>query len=169
MRKITCLLILALFIVASCQKKVTNKPVDLAAIKENVGKWMEKYTNSINQKNVVEMASMLSEGSLSLGTDPDEYFDKKTLVDMWTKVAADSTVKYNFTPARREIRVAPDGNSAIVIDQYIIESISKKIMTRVDYLLVRNGEGWLIDYSNFAVIPKNEVLVSINKFLEEGK
>jgi ketosteroid isomerase-like protein len=166
MKKAFYLLIVAVFAINACQPKVQTKPVDLPAVKENVNIWMDKYIDLLNKKDVQGMASKLTEDCLILGTDPSEYFNKKMLTDAWEQMVADTAVKFTFKADKREIRVATDGNSAIVVDQYMIESMSKKIAVRADYHLIKNGDDWAIDFSNMGLIPKNEDIPKLNKALE---
>jgi hypothetical protein len=78
----------------------------------------------------------------------------------------DTTVKFNFKIDKREIRISSDGNSAVVVEQYIANFISPKIPLRVDYHLVKNNDTWLIDYTSDNLIPYNEDLGKLNKALE---
>jgi hypothetical protein len=62
--------------------------------------------------------------------------------------------------------VASDGNSAIVVEQFYVALISRKIPVRFVYHLVKSDGAWLIDFASIAMIPKNEDISSLNKALE---
>ena len=73
----------------------------------------------------------------------------------------------SFTLEKREIKVAGDGNSAIVVEQLYAAEISSRIPIRFVYHLIKAEEGWLIDFVSVAFIPKNEEMSILNSALEQ--
>jgi uncharacterized protein (TIGR02246 family) len=166
MKKIYCLTLLAVMITAGCQPKVQNKPVDVTAVKEEITILMDKYMNAFNTKDVNTITALFADNGLFCGTDPSELMDKKALSDMMTQSLADTTMNWSYSIDRREIRVATDGSSAIVLEQFTMPGISPKIPTRLIYYVVKAGDKWMFDFISWSFIPKNEDIVKLNKALE---
>jgi uncharacterized protein (TIGR02246 family) len=166
MKKIYCLTLLAVMIIAGCQQKVQNKPVDMTAVKEEITILMDKYLNAFNTKDASTITTLFADDGLFCGTDPSELMDKKTLSDMMTQSFADTTMIWSYSIDKREIRVATDGSSAIVLEQFTMPGISSKIPTRLIYHVVKAGDKWMFDFISWSFIPKNEDIVKLNKALE---
>jgi uncharacterized protein (TIGR02246 family) len=166
MKKIYCLTLLAVMIIAGCQQKVQNKPVDMTAVKEEITILMDKYLNAFNTKDASTITALFADDGLFCGTDPSELMDKKTLSDMMTQSFADTTMIWSYSIDKREIRVAADGSSAIVLEQFTMPGISSKIPTRLIYHVVKAGDKWMFDFISWSFIPKNEDIVKLNKALE---
>jgi ketosteroid isomerase-like protein len=166
MKKIYCLILLAVLITAGCQPKVQNKPVDMTAVKGEITILMDKYLNAFNTKDVNTITGLVADDGLFCGTDPSELMDKKALSDMMTQSLADTSAIYSYSVDKREIRVAADGSSAIVLEQFTMPGISPKIPTRLIYHVVKAGDKWMFDFISWSFIPKNEDIVKLNKALE---
>lgn len=165
MKKIYYFPLLAVMIIAGCQPKVQNKPVDLAAVKEEITILMDKYLNAFNTKDASTITALFADDGLFCGTDPSELMDKKALSDMMTQSFADTTMIWNYSIDKREIRVATDGSSAIVLEQFTMPGISSKIPTRLIYHVVKAGDKWMFDFISWSFIPKNEDILKLNKAL----
>jgi uncharacterized protein (TIGR02246 family) len=166
MKKIYCLTLLAVIITAGCQPKVQKKPVDMTIVKEEITNLMDKYLNAFNTKDVNTMTTLFADDGLFCGTDPSELLDKKALSDMMTQSLADTTMNWRYSIDKREIRVAADGSSAIVLEQFTMPGISQMIPTRLIYHVVKTGDKWMFDFISWSFIPKNEDIVKLNKALE---
>lgn len=166
MKKIYCLTLLAVMITAGCQPKMQNKPVDLAAVKEEITILMDKYLNAFNTKDASTITALFADDGLFCGTDPSELMDKKALSDMITQSLADTTMIWSYSIDKREIRIATDGSSAIVLEQFTMPGISSKIPMRLIYHVVKAGDKWKFDFISWSFIPKNEDILKLNKALE---
>jgi uncharacterized protein (TIGR02246 family) len=166
MKKFKCFLFVAVIIISAFQSKAQTKPVDLDASKASVNTLMDKYLNAFTMKDAKTMPTLLAEDGLFCGTDPSEFWDKKALSDMWNQMAADTVNDYHYSVDKREIRVAKDGNSAVVIEQFTMPLLSQKIPIRTIYHIVKEKDKWLIDFLCFNFIPKNEDIPKLNKALE---
>jgi len=103
------------------------------------------------------------DGVLVCGTDPSEFWNKEQLLGMQNP---DSNNAFEFKYIDdRVVKVTPDGNSAIVVNQLMM-GFSPKIPVRVDYHFTKTNEGWKVFFMNVALIPKNEHLGMINKAIE---
>jgi hypothetical protein len=107
----------------------------------------------------------MSEDAICLGTDPSELWNKQQMTEMWTQMLADSAPKVNNIVERKIIVVA-DGNSAAVVDQYIMPDISPNIPWRNVYHLVKTNGNWKIFFFNCGFIPKNEEIQKLNDALK---
>jgi len=166
MKKICYFALLAVMITSGCQPKVQNKPVDLTAVKEEITTLMDKYLNAFNAKDVDTLTALFADDGLFCGTDPTELMDKKALSDMMTQSLADTSVNWSYSVDKLEIRVAADGISAIVLEQFTMSGISPKIPLRLIYHVVKAGDNWMFDFISWSFIPKNEDIVKLNKALE---
>jgi uncharacterized protein (TIGR02246 family) len=166
MRKL--LVIAALLLFAGLASGQTSKTiqVDFETEKAAVADLFDKYYSAINAKDAATSATFLTEDVLVCGTAPSEFFNKEQITDAWTQSFADTTLEINITIGKREIRVADDGSSAIVVEQYIFPFISSKIHIRTVSYAVKTNDKWMIDFMSFNFIPKNEDISKLNKAVE---
>ena len=111
----------------------------------------------------IDFESILTEDALICGTDPSEFWGKQQFVEGMEQISNDPP-EINFI-GDRVIKVAPDGNSAIVVTQYII-AWSPKIPWRQAYHFIKTNDGWKVNFINVAFIPKNEHIETINNAIE---
>jgi len=166
MKKIYTILSMAVLVIVSCQQTPQVVPVDIEAEKAAVAALFDKFNSAFNAKDAAAMTTFLTEDALSCGTDPTEFWNKKQITDLWTQSLADTALKINYSYNKREIRVAADGNSAIVVEQYIMPFLSSKIPLRNVYNAVKTNENWMIDFLSWNFIPKNEDIPKLNKAVE---
>jgi uncharacterized protein (TIGR02246 family) len=166
MKKIYCLILLAVMITVGCQPKVQNKPVDMTTVKEEITTLMDQYLKAFTSKDVNTITTLITDDGLFCGTDPSELLDKKALSDMLTQSLADTTMNWSYSVDKREIRVAADGSSAIVLEQFIMPGLSPKIPTRLIYHVLKAGDKWMFDFISWSFIPKNEDILKLNKAIE---
>jgi ketosteroid isomerase-like protein len=150
----------------ACQPKTKIVPVDTEAAKTAISALFDKYNSAFNAKDLNTLTVVLTDDVLCCGTDPSEFWNKKQMSDGWAQAFADTSLKINYSIDRRDIRVAADGNSALVVEQYVMKAISSKIPVRSIYHAVKAGENWMIDFISWNFIPKNEDIVKLNKALE---
>jgi ketosteroid isomerase-like protein len=166
MKKTICVFSIAVLLIAACQTKAKIVPVNTEAEKASISALLDKYNSAFKAKDLNSILTTLSSDVLVCGTDPSEFWDKKQIIDMWTQAFADTSLKLNFSIDRREIRLVADGNSALVVDQYVMSFLSPKIPIRSVYHLVKVDEKWMLDYISWNLIPKNEDIPKLNKALE---
>jgi len=166
MKKISYLLVVTLLLIASCQPKPKTAPVDTTVAKVAVAALMDKYLTAFNAKDVITMTDLLTDGGLYCGTDASELMNKQTISEVWKQAFSDTSMNYNYSVDRREIRINPDGNSAIVLEQFTIAALCPKIPARLVSHVVKSGDTWMFDFLSYSFIPKNEDLGKLNKVLE---
>lgn len=166
MKRMVILFLVVAGINISCQNKMKVVPVDLATAKTAVSELLDKYYTALNARDANTCLSILTEDVLLCGTDPDEFWNKADASKVVSQMLADTAIKFNFKIDKREIRIASDGNSAVVVDQINSNFICPKIPLRVDYHLVKNNDVWQIDFCSDNLIPYNKDLATINKALE---
>ena len=166
MKKIFYLMFMAVMLITACQPKTKTVSVDAAAAKIAVTTLLDKYNSAWNAKDVSTMTALLTDDGLFCGTDPSEFWDKKTLSAGWTQAMSDTSVNYNYSLDKREIRIAADGNSAIAVEQFYMKAISPKMPARLIYHVVKSGDNWMIDFLSWSLIPKNEDTEKLYKALE---
>jgi ketosteroid isomerase-like protein len=165
MKKICFILTIAVIGITACQQKPKTVPVDIVAEKAALNSIFDKFDRAFDSKNVAILESFLTDDALCLGTDQSEFLNRQQMKDAWTQMFADSTLKINYLNDRM-IKVSADGNSAFVVEQYIIPGICPKIPWRNGYHLVKSDGNWMILVINCGFIPKNEDIPKLNKALE---
>ncbi len=166
MKNIFYLMFVAVMIITACQPKTKTVPVDTAAAKIAVTTLLDKYNSAWNAKDVSTMTALLTDDGLFYGTDPSEFMDKKTLSAGWTQAMSDTSMNFNYSFDKREIRIAADGNSAIAIEQFYMKAFYPKMPVRLIFHIVKSGDNWMIDFLSWSIIPKNEDIEKLNKALE---
>jgi len=147
---VTALLLIAGF--ASAQTK-TSDQVNIQAETTVINELMDN----------MDFGSILTEDALICGTDPSEFWGKQQFVESIEQISNDAP---EINPiGDRVVKIAPDGNSAVVVTQYIIEW-SPKIPWRQVYHFIKTDEGWKVNFINVAFIPKNEHIEIINNAIE---
>jgi ketosteroid isomerase-like protein len=166
MKKIIYVMLLAVMAITACQPKTKTVPVDKEAAKVAVTALMDKYDAAFKAKEADTLITLLTIDGMFYGTDPSEIWDTKQISDGWTQYFADTSLKITYSIDRREIRVAADGNSALVVEQYVMSVMSPNIPIRSIYHAVKAGENWMLDFISWNFIPKNEDIEKLNKALE---
>lgn len=166
MKKIYCLSLVAMIVLSACQQKPVTVQVDTVVTKAAISALFDKFNAAFKGHDAGKVTELLSEDALTLGTDPSEFWDKKQISDAWTQVMADTSVTLDYSVDRREIRIASDGNSAVVVEQFMFPVLSSKIAVRNIYHVIKQDEKWMIDFMSFNLIPKNEDLIMLNAALE---
>ena len=166
MKKTIYIFSIAVIIITACQPKTKIVAVDTKAAKAAISALFDKYNSAFKAKDTNTLLAALTDDVLACGTDPLEFWNKKQISDGWTQYFADTSLKINYSIDRREIRVAADGNSALVVEQYVMSVMSPNIPIRSIYHAVKAGENWMLDFISWNFIPKNEDIVKLNKALE---
>lgn len=133
-----------LLLAAACQS--APPAVDLAATEKAVGELFNAYGQATKDKDVPGVAAALDDNGLFLGTDPKEFWDKQTIIGEFQRMVSDTSVHLDFILERRDIRISPDGQSALVIEQCTVPFLSKRVATRnIGHAKAVNGK-WIIDF-----------------------
>ena len=127
---------------------------------------MDEYNAAYMALDINKMTASSNDNTLFLGTDPSEFWNKKQITDYFLAQPTDSTMKIEFKVDRREIMVAPDGKSAIVVEQYFVPVISAKMQVRCIDKLVKVDDKWMFDLISWNMIPRNEDIPKLNAALE---
>ncbi len=152
-------------VTTACQQTPKTIPVDIEAEKDAIAAISDKFYSAFNAQDAAALASYLTEDALCCGTDPSEFWNKQQITEIWTQAFSDSTFEISFIIDKQEIKVAADGNSAIVVDQYMFFFTPKITGRNVSYL-VKTNDDWMICFISFSLIPKNEDLPKLNEALE---
>jgi len=126
---------------------------------------LDKIDTAILVADVSTLASYLSEDFLMCGTDPSEFWNKQQIIDLWNQMLDSTGFEFNYI-GDREMRLAPDGNSAIVVTQFFMPIFTPKIPWRNTYYFVKTNDNWMIHFWGTAFIPKNEDIPKLNEALD---
>ena len=110
--------------------------------------------------------TMLDNKGLYCGTDPEELWDKETLSDIWSETLANVSFEIDYSVEKRKIRIAEDGRTALVLEQFTMITFGEKLPIRFITHLVKTDENWMIDFISWSLIPYNEDIARLKKALE---
>ncbi len=163
MKKIKLPFIIFMILLSACKQQAEKQPVDLEVEKASLNALIDKFEAVTNTDT---LASFLTEDALVTGTAPSELYNKKQVVDMWTQYYSSIVPEHSYM-GERIVKVAADGNSATVIEEYIMPVMSPVLPARNTLHLVRINDKWMIDFISICFIPKNEDIPKINEVLSE--
>jgi hypothetical protein len=158
-----CLAMLPLLLSSCVQNPETvivDKKAEAAAINEVITTMYSVFET----KEISLVDSLLTDNVLMLGTDPGEFFTRQETIDLYKQLAEGPVPDFKFI-RDREIRVADDGNSAIVVDQYESNMFTPNIPWRNVISVVKINNQWKIDFMSSALIPANEDIQKLNDAL----
>jgi hypothetical protein len=166
MKKTPVLIWAVVMVMTSCQQKPVTVAVDPEAVKAELATFIDEYNVAYKAMDINKMTALCNDNALFLGTDPSEFWDKKQITDYFMAQGTDSTMKIEFKVDRREIMVAADGMSAIVVEQFFIPLISTKIQVRCIDKVVKVNDKWMFDFISWNIIARNEDIPLLNAALE---
>ena len=163
--KTVCILFLVTLLAAtSCQQTPEPLTVNFEAEEASINDVFDNFNNAFIAGDVDSLASFLSEDLLGLGSDLNQEFNKKTVTDAWTQLFAAGPFAYE-TFGERLIKIAPDGKSATVVEQYMMPVFSEFIPWRNSYHIIKIEDEWKILLFNTALTPKDEHIPIFNAAL----
>ncbi len=165
MKKHLFIVLFATLAITACKQAPVPAIVDVEAEKASIDSVLYMMDSAWRAQNAESLASFLTEDALCLGSDPSEFLSKQQITEMWSQMFADSAIELNYI-SERQIKVAADGNSATVVDQYMMPTMSSKIPWRNAYHLVKTNDKWMIDFLNCSIILKNEDIPKLVQVLE---
>ncbi|GET24797.1 nuclear transport factor 2 family protein [Prolixibacter sp. NT017] len=139
---------------------------DVAVIKHDVTRLMENFHAELMAKNIKAMMKLMAEDGLYCGTDPGEFMGKKEFGDMVNQTVEEMNI-LEYPIQRREVRIGQNGQSALVLEQFVIKQFSAHMQLRLISQCTHSHHGWLIDFMSWNFIPANEDVEKINKALEQ--
>jgi hypothetical protein len=166
MKKTPLLMWAVVMIMTSCQQKPATVIVDPEAVKVELATFMDEYNAAYKAMDINKMTAFCTDNAMFLGTDPSEFWNKQQIIDYFMAQGTDSTMKIEFKVDRREILVAADGKSAIVVEQFFIPLISTKIQVRCIDKVVKVNDKWMFDFLSWNIVAKNEDIPKLNAALE---
>ena len=165
MKKIILLLSVVLFIATACHLNHDIEITDLNAANEDVIQLADKYLKAWNAKDMNTLMAITADKGMYFGSDPSEIMDKTSMATMFAQVFADTTANYSYTIDLREIKLAKDGESALVVE-YLNMPWAAKLQLRQTFHCVQSAQSWKIDFIAWGFIAKNEDVEKLNEVLE---
>lgn len=164
MRKL--LVVTALLLVAGISFGQTSKTttVDIEVEKKALNELMDKIDAGFENGDFSILISSLADDALICGTDPSEFWSTKQFLELIQQDPNNPAPDFKYI-GDRNTKITPDGNSAIVVTQYII-SWSPRIPWRHVYHFVKTNDNWMVYFMNIAFIPKNEDIQRLNEAIE---
>ncbi|MDD3909604.1 MULTISPECIES: nuclear transport factor 2 family protein [Proteiniphilum] len=164
MNKYMLFLILVVAVFAGCKQKEQVKTVDLAAVEDTVSIEADKFHSAYASNDLNTYSAYLLDDVLVCGTDPRELWSKKQFAEYRNDQFPDSVILETI-PLQKEIKVSPDGKSAIVVVQLFVPAISSKIPVRNITHMLKAGDKWKIDFISFSLITENENIEKLDMAL----
>ena len=165
---VSFLYVLVLIALVSCQTEKKAEPVDKDAVKTEVANFMDELYSVFTTKNFDLYANRLCDDGLFVGTDRTEFMDKSALIEAQKSMFDDPEFVFTYKLTKRVVRVANDGKSALVIDQFEDTPVFGPDMpVRLTSQVIKTENGWKVDYMGWGLIPDNEDLGKIAAALAE--
>ena len=164
MRKLLIITALIMFAGISFGQTSKTASVDIEAEKAALNEIMDNLFSAAQDGDQTVFLSLLTEDALFCGTDPSEFWNKQQLTDNSKQDSNNPTPEWKFI-GDLKIKIASDGNSAIIVTQLMI-AWSPKIPLRIVYHFVKTNDNWMILFGNVAFIPKNEDISKLNEALD---
>jgi uncharacterized protein (TIGR02246 family) len=142
-----------------------NEAIDLKAEEVAVANLLNKLYAAWDRQDVPTMVSLLTEDVLFCGNGPSEIYNKQQITEGWTQMLA-QPFKLDFID-KPIIRIAPNGQSAVTMQQYFMPAFSTKIPLRNGYHLIKINDNWLIFTCNSCCAIKDEDFPKINEVLSQ--
>ncbi|MFO7853599.1 MAG: hypothetical protein ACQERS_14250 [Bacteroidota bacterium] len=159
MKNLSLLFIIIAFAITACQESAA--PVDIESEKATIKKMFAENWVFINNIEFDSVSVDLTEDVLSCGSDPSEFWNKKEIEEIWKSFTEENIPEMELI-GDRIVKVAPDGQSAIVVEQVNL-SYTPDIPWRTVYYLLKTNGKWMISFMSTALIPRNEDLEAISK------
>ena len=166
MKKTPLLILVVVMLMTSCQQKPVTVAVDPVAIKAELVTFMDEFNAAYMALDINKITALCNDNALFLGTDPSEFWNKQQITDLFLAQASDSTMKMEFKLDKREIMVAADGKSAIIVEQYFVPLISTKIQVRCIDKVVKVNDKWMFDFISWNIVARNEDIPLLNAALK---
>jgi len=147
---------------ASCRQNESVPAVNEEDARKAVGELFDGFNSAFSKKDASAMGNYLSDDGLFLGTDPTEFFSKERVMQEVGNMAQDTSINANYTIEKREIRVSPDGQMALVVEQAIIPFLGRIPARMIGHAAMKDGQ-WKIDFFSWNLIPKNESLKKLSE------
>ena len=164
MKKIYLFFAIAVVVIIACQQTPKVVPVDIKAVEADINELMDKFDAEFKNSDASLFKASLTEDALICGTDPSEFWNKQQFLELWKQDSINASPEFKYI-GDRKLMVAPDGNSAIVVNQLIV-AWSPKIPLRQAYHFVKANDRWMVQFINIAFITKNENIKKINEAIE---
>jgi len=163
MKKIKLLSIILVILVIACKQQLKPQPVDIEGTKAELKAFLDRFEAATNTDT---LASFMTEDAMVTGTAPAELWNKQQMVDMWKQYYSSVVPEHKYL-TESTMKIAADGNSATVIEEYIMPVMSPVIPARNALHMVKINGKWMIDFINICFIPKNEDLPKFDELLSK--
>jgi ketosteroid isomerase-like protein len=160
MKKTFLLFGIASLLFAGCQQDKEPAGIDLKSEEAAVRAMLTSFNSVLSTQDLDSMASFIAEDALILGTDPTEGANKEATMNVWKQLAGGPKVDFKFF-GENQLKMAPDGNSAVAVCQFDSPNMMPNIPLRNIYYLNKIDGKWMISFWSTGLIPKNEDLPKI--------
>ena len=157
MKKYLLLFVSILFTLTACQQ--APPPVDIDAEKTALEELHKTFGEAFINLDVETMVTYIDENSLLCGSAPDEFLTKEEFIKVYEEIEDPGIFGMKYF-GDRVIKVAPDGKSAIVVEQFTLVYMPN-VPVRNVYSLNKTEDKWMISFLSSSLVPKNEDVMKI--------
>lgn len=131
------------------------------ATADDIESYIESYYQATSAQDMDLVASFYADDALFCGTDPSEYWDKATLLEMFEDPSSEGTPDPSEMVKKRVIHLADNNMSAVVLE-HLAMPWSPNIPVRQTFHVTRNGDKWQIDFIGWSFIADNDDIGKMN-------
>jgi SnoaL-like domain len=165
MKKIYILSIIVLLLACGCTNREDTDTLDQTKLIASLEKVADQYLEAWNNKDLNTLDKLTANDGEYYGSDPEEIMDKQALMEMYSLFFEDTTSSYIYTVDTRNIRVSPNGNSAVIMERITFPQWSPKMPICQTSHLIKTKGNWKIDFISWGFIIKNDDVEKINEIL----
>lgn len=160
MKKIHLFVLLLVIIATQIQGQTNSAYPENSPANDNLIKVLDNMYLAYNTKDIKLFLSLMADDGLYCGTDSKDLWHKDIYSKRMTELFADTSFHSQIKVDKREILMAKDHNSAIVVDQFFFEW-NKKIPVRHVAHLDMEGSKWRCNFISTSYIPNDEDMEKI--------
>ena len=162
MKKILLLVLLLVIIATQSQSQTKSANPAKSQTKDDLIKVLDNMYLAYNTKDIKLFLSLMADDGLYCGTDSKDLWHKDIYSKRMTELFADTSFHSQIKVDKREILMAKDHKSAIVVDQFFFEW-NKNIPVRHIVHFVRNENKWRCNFLSTTFVPNDADLDKIFK------
>jgi ketosteroid isomerase-like protein len=163
MKKIRLLSFILVILVIACKQQPKTQPVDIESAKAALKAIINRFEAATSTDT---LASFMTDDAIVAGTAPSELYNKQQMIEMWRQYYSGVVPEHKYIN-ESTIKIAADGNSATVIEEYNMPVMSQVIPARNALHMVKINGKWMIDFINICFIPENEDIPKIDELLRQ--
>ncbi|MCU4162352.1 nuclear transport factor 2 family protein [Carboxylicivirga caseinilyticus] len=154
-------------VLVSCAPNPPKSEVDTKVVEKEITALLDEFHSVFVELKIDRLSSMMDDDGLFIGSDPTEFWDKNKLIGLWEEAKQNTSDQFEYDIDKRVLKVSKDGLSCIVVEQFYIPYWSEEMPFRLTTNWIKSDMSWKINFMDWAFIPYNEDIATINTALKE--